>query len=121
MEENKIKQREDPLKLKEIYLARLRLALAAYRFENLGDFNSFDGHVRNIINLYQGLLIDTLQTQDLEVDGRELGSGDYHLKVVLANQTYHLKANKTDTKEDIAKEIKTKIIKPTQMGERYRS
>lgn len=94
----------------ELYLRMLRYALDEYSFRNLGEFNCFDGHIRNIINLYKALLLDTLLVQDIVVDGVEVSPGKYKLQITIDDTKYILTPINSFTKDHIFQEIKTKII-----------
>lgn len=94
----------------ELYLRILRYELDEYSFRNLGEFNCFDSHIRNIENLYKGLLIDTLLVEDIVVDGVEVSPGEYKLQILIDDNKYILEPSSSFTKEDVLQEIKTKII-----------
>ena len=104
-------QPEDPFAM-ESYKDRLISAIDGYSFMDLGDYNSFDSHVRNIMNLYKALLLDTLLVDDISVDGMEISPGQYKLKVIANDKEFTLYANNNNIKADIVEEIRVKIILP---------
>ena len=96
----------------EIYLKRLQEAIDEYSFETIKEYLDFDNHIRNIENLYKAILLDTLvlEVKDITVDGVERSPGDYRLRVKVKNKDITIDVNNKHRKEDIVKEIKTKVI-----------
>ena len=107
---------------KEIHKERLEIAVGRYLFTDLGDYNSFDSHVRNIINLYKALLMETLALgiEDILVDGVEANPGQYKLEISIKDQEFKLDVNDKHTKVDIIEKVVDKIILPLVGDEKSR-
>ena len=92
-----------------VYLERLKDIIGEYSFNTLNEYNLESDNGSNLLNLYQDLLQEML-LQRVEIQGKEVNTGEYELDIVAGDETYKLEPKSSFSREEVVEEIESVII-----------
>ena len=92
-----------------VYVERLKDIIGEYTFKTLAEYNLESNNGSNLLNLYQDLLQEML-LQRVEIQGKEVNTGEYELDIVAGDETYKLEPKSSFSREEVIQEIESVII-----------